>query len=189
MNNKVKSELMKTIKTSFIFLIIIGCQKSHKKPQLKEYSYSVESSSDSLDSALTMIIEENPIVGFGAAIVSPDSVFLQKGYGSSHLESDHRYTAQSIQPIASISKTFIGVSIMILVDQGKLSLDEPINDILPYDIYNPHFPEELITVRHLVTHTSTITDDFEDEDDSVFWLLENWKFPSQAFRPFTKRAL
>jgi CubicO group peptidase (beta-lactamase class C family) len=41
---------------------------------------------------------------------------------------------------------------------GKLQLDDPINNYLPFKVVNPHFPVDPITIRHLVTHTSAIVD-------------------------------
>ena len=60
---------------------------------------------------------------------------------------------------SSISKTFVALSILKLVEAKKLDLDDPINSILPYKINNPYYPNSPITVRHLLTHTSTIIDD------------------------------
>jgi CubicO group peptidase (beta-lactamase class C family) len=47
---------------------------------------------------------------------------------------------------------------MRAVQEGKLSLDEDINSYLPFRVINPHLPSERITLRHLATHTSSITD-------------------------------
>ena len=64
-----------------------------------------------------------------------------------------------MQNIASVSKTLIGVSIMKLVEEDRLSLDDEANRFLPFDIVNPHFPASPILIRHLATHTSSILDD------------------------------
>ena len=68
----------------------------------------------------------------------------------------------TIHVIASISKTFVGIAIMKLVESGKLKLDDPINDYLPFEIRSPHYPEVDITIRHLVTHTSSLNDEFDN---------------------------
>ena len=62
---------------------------------------------------------------------------------------------------------------MKLVDLGKLDLEEPINDIFPYNIKNPNYLNEQILVKHLVTHTSSIDDFDEGDNDSEHWLLED----------------
>ncbi|MEM9687305.1 MAG: serine hydrolase domain-containing protein, partial [Bacteroidota bacterium] len=43
-------------------------------------------------------------------------------------------------------------------EMGKLDLDDPIENYLPFKVTNPYHPQEKITIRHLATHTSTITD-------------------------------
>ena len=71
--------------------------------------------------------------------------------------------------IASISKTFTGVSIMKAVEQGKVSLDEDINSYLPFKVINPNFPNEKITLRHLATHTSGLADRYPFYTDSTYF--------------------
>ncbi len=60
--------------------------------------------------------------------------------------------------LASISKTFTGTALMQLVEDGVLELDTPVNDRLPFVVDNPHTEAEVITLRHLMTHTSSIRD-------------------------------
>jgi CubicO group peptidase (beta-lactamase class C family) len=63
--------------------------------------------------------------------------------------------------VGSIAKTVTGVAMMRAVQEGKLSLDQDINTYLPFRVVNPHYPNERITLRHLATHTSGITDRWE----------------------------
>lgn len=60
--------------------------------------------------------------------------------------------------IASISKIFVGIAIMQLVEKGKVTLDDNIEDYIGFDLRNPHFPSDMITIRHLLTHTSSLMD-------------------------------
>ncbi|MEN0045417.1 MAG: serine hydrolase domain-containing protein [Bacteroidota bacterium] len=126
---------------------------------------------DSLDQELQAFLKQSLFPGIAFSIVNEKEVVFQKGYGSANLEAKKAFTPQSIQPIASISKTFVGVALLKLVDQGKLDLDEAINDILPYPIIHPQFPDVPITVRHLATHTSGISNRFGENGDG-YWLLE-----------------
>lgn len=96
--------------------------------------------------------------GFATSIVSKDTLLYQNTKGYANIESKTPYSLQTVQSIASISKTFIGISLMMLIEEGKLTLDTPINDILPFEVTNPYFPNNPITLRHLATHTSTIND-------------------------------
>ena len=83
-------------------------------------------------------------MGFGVAIVGPEKTLYQAGFGYADLEAQKAYTANTIQNIASISKTFIGVSLLKAQDLNLLDLDEPINKYLDFKVVNPHFPEDTI---------------------------------------------
>ena len=63
--------------------------------------------------------------------------------------------------IASISKTFIGVSMMNAVERGLLNLDDDINKHLSFKVKNPYRPNKKIMVRHLLGHRSSIIDELE----------------------------
>ncbi len=111
------------------------------------------------------------LAGFGVAVFSTDSLYFENGYGYADLENKKTYTTNTIQNIGSISKTFIGVALMKTIEMGKFNLDTPINDILPFRVVHPKYPEAVISVRHLATHTSGIVD-FEKGYDRSY-VLEN----------------
>ena len=75
-------------------------------------------------------------------------------------------TEDTIFQLASVSKTFTGAAALLVVRQGKLSLEDRITK---------YFPEltayEGVTVRHLLNHTSGIPDYFDDAD----WFIDLWK--------------
>src|SRR5690606_2994267 len=73
-------------------------------------------------------------------------------------ETKEKYTENTIQHIASVSKTLIGIALMKAKEMGKLNLDDPIQDYLPFKVINPYYPDETITIRQLATHTSSIND-------------------------------
>ena len=81
----------------------------------------------------------------------------EAGYGSAILEADVPITPASIFHVASVSKQFTAMSIMLLVHDGKLSLDDDIRR------YLPEIPDygHRITIRHLLTHTSGLRDQWD----------------------------
>ena len=113
---------------------------------------------DSLTQALNELYTQGYINGFAVTLVNGSGPLYQKGFGYMDVASKKPYTDSTIQNIASISKTFIGISLMKAQELGKLKLDDPVNSYLPFKVINPYFPEKEITIRHLATHTSTITD-------------------------------
>lgn len=115
----------------------------------------------SLDSLITRSMDDAGIMGFGAAVIVDKRVVWMKGYGFTDWQRTRPFTRNTTAKVASVAKPFVGVSMMRAVKEGKLSLDADINQYLPFRVVNPHRPNERITLRHLATHTSGITDRWE----------------------------
>lgn len=130
-----------------------------------------QTAEEKLHFKLDSISNQGVLAGFGVSVFSSDTVLFQKGFGYADVENKKPYTAETIQNIGSISKTFTGVSLMKLVEMGKLSMNTSINDILPFKVIHPKHPDKEITIRHLATHTSGIID-FEKTYDKSY-VIEN----------------
>lgn len=153
---------------STLFLLAIITLISCKPKETSNEQSIVETYRDSLSQELIEIHKEGHINGFSVAIVNQHEVLYQAGIGYSNLNSKESYTENTIQNIGSVSKTFIGIALLKAQEMGKLSLDDPINKHLPFQVYNPSYPKEEITLRHLATHTSTILDtDYYDEKSYI----------------------
>jgi D-alanyl-D-alanine carboxypeptidase len=98
---------------------------------------------------------EHHIPGLSLAVLSKGEPIILQGYGFANLEHSVAATADTLYQIASVSKQFTATAIMLLVEEGKLTLDDPITDYFPDApaIWQP------ITVRHLLTHTSGLVRD------------------------------
>jgi CubicO group peptidase (beta-lactamase class C family) len=88
--------------------------------------------------------------------------------------------------VASISKLVAGIGVMRLVDQGKLDLDRDAGEYLGWPLRNPAFPDQKITLRMLMSHVSTVTDNADyilplDGDLSV--VLADKKAWDETHRP------
>jgi CubicO group peptidase (beta-lactamase class C family) len=118
-------------------------------------------SSRALDALIAERMAEVGVVGLGAAIIVNKEVVWTKGYGFSDQERTVPFTPNTLMNVGSVAKPFTGVAMMRAVNEGKLSLDQDINTYLPFRVVNPHQPTEKITLRHLATHTSGITDRWE----------------------------
>lgn len=112
----------------------------------------------SLDSVIAQRMADAGIMGLGAAIIVDRQIVWTKGYGFANYERTRPFTPSTIMNVGSIAKPFTGVAMMRAVQDGKLALDEDINRYLPFRVVNPLRPNERITLRHLATHTSGITD-------------------------------
>jgi CubicO group peptidase (beta-lactamase class C family) len=148
---------MKIVRTILLVLISISffsCNISKITKNSNPIVYT-----DSLTLALKNFQKHTLIPGFSTTIVNNKKVLYSKAFGYSNLKDSTLFTPMTINWIASISKTFVAFSIMKLVEEKKISLEDSINSILPYKIYNPYFPNSPIKIKHLLNHTSTIIDD------------------------------
>jgi len=113
---------------------------------------------DSLTAELEALRQQGHFVGFGVAIVNRQGALYQHGFGFADAQVHKPYSIHTIQNIASVSKTVIGLALLKAQELGRLKLDDSVNKYLPFRVVNPAFPQVPITLRHLATHTSGIRD-------------------------------
>lgn len=140
----------------FIGITLLSCNQNEKKKSTSSDENQIVK--ESLTTELDSIQKSGDINGFAVAIVDQKGVLYENGFGLSNTDTKEEYTENTIQHIASVSKTLIGVALMKAKEMGKLNLDDPIQEYLPFKVINPNFPKEVITIRHLATHTSGIND-------------------------------
>ncbi|WP_144281878.1 serine hydrolase domain-containing protein [Chryseobacterium echinoideorum] len=146
-----------------LFILALTCCKSGKQSIQEENLLQ----KDSLTNEIKAVSKTDVFNGFTVSIVNDKGTLYQKGFGFSDIKNQKKYTDATIQNIASISKTFVGLALLKAQELGKLKLDDPINKYLPFKVVNPNFPDVEITIRHLATHTSSIV-------DNDFYLSKNY---------------
>ncbi len=98
---------------------------------------------------------ENP--GVSVAVIKGGKIVFKDGYGSANLEYDIPIEPSTVFHVASVSKQFTVFSILLLQQEGKLSLDDDIRKHIPEV---PDFGTT-ISLRHLATHTSGLRDQWD----------------------------
>lgn len=112
---------------------------------------------DAIDRFVQAQLARHHVPGLALAVVRDGRVVRAQGYGLADIERGVRVTPETVFEIGSITKQFTAVALMLLVEQGKLALDDPIaSRIAPL----PNFPTawQGVTLRQLLTHTSSIPD-------------------------------
>lgn len=146
-------------KSTFLLIlgiVILSCnQNSSSETKKKNKANTI---SEELTAELKEIQKEGLINGFSVAIVNENGGLYKKGFGFADLHRKKGYSENTVQNIASISKTLIGIALLKAQEMGKLHLDDPIQKHLPFEVKNPYHPNEVITIKHLATHTSSILD-------------------------------
>lgn len=92
--------------------------------------------------------------GFALAIIKDGEIIYKRGYGTADLEHNVPISPNSVFDLASTSKQFTTICIVLLARQGKLSLDD---EVQKYISEMPQY-EYPLTIRHLIHHTSGIRD-------------------------------
>ena len=100
------------------------------------------------------LLDAYHLPGISIGLVRGDELVYSEAFGYADIESKAPASLSRHQRIASISKTLTGLCAMALVDEGHLSLDSRVVDLLPDVAFDG--PAEAMTLRHLLTHTSGI---------------------------------
>ena len=115
---------------------------------------AADPSQTEIDAFIRTQMREQRIPGLSLAVTIDNELIFTKGYGAANVELRSPALAESVYEVASLTKQFVAVAVLLLNQDGKLSLDDPVSR---------HLPEappawEKITLRHLLTHTSGIPD-------------------------------
>ncbi|HUM47845.1 MAG TPA: serine hydrolase [Chitinophagales bacterium] len=118
----------------------------------------VSAPAQSLDQELADIVNSYQLMGMSVVKVCEGEIDFSKGYGLADFDDGVPVSDSTLYRIASISKSVTATALMLLYDQGLFGLDDDINAYLGYSIRNWHYPNDPITFRMLLSHTSTIVD-------------------------------
>jgi len=84
--------------------------------------------------------------GFAVAIADEKGTLYARGFGYSIVGTNEKYTENTTQQIASVSKTSIGLVLMKTQKMGKLKWDDSIQNYLPFQVISPFRPSAEITI-------------------------------------------
>ena len=90
--------------------------------------------------------------GVAAAVVTDEAVLFQKGFGTTSIEDGEAVDVHTAFAIASTTKAMVAMGVLILVDEGHLSLDDPITNHIPELHFADSYMDQEITVRDLLAH-------------------------------------
>lgn len=97
-------------------------------------------------------------VGLSVVVVKDNRIVYNHNFGYKNLETGEPVTDNTMFRIASISKSFSATSMMQLIEQGKVSLDTDVSTLAGFKIRNPKYPDIVITLEMLMSHTSSLND-------------------------------
>jgi len=138
-----------------------------------------------VDEAVRAQMQEQNIPGVSLAVMRDGKIIKAMGYGLANVELNVPVEPHMVFHSGSLAKAFTATAVMMLVEEGKIGLDDKISKYLPE---SPAKWNE-VTIRRLLTHTSGIRDYFGEDGDELFDLHQNFtedelvrKFAAQTMR-------
>ncbi|MEO8473624.1 MAG: serine hydrolase domain-containing protein [Chryseolinea sp.] len=114
--------------------------------------------------------------GGAILVMRNDSVIFSNGYGLANMVTKEPITTTTLFNLGSITKTFVANSILMLHEQGKLSIEDSLFRFFP-EFKNKAIAQK-VKIKHLLTHTSGLPDSRHVSDNNEFYLTakdqENW---------------
>jgi CubicO group peptidase (beta-lactamase class C family) len=122
---------------------------------------NAQSDNPELDKFLIKKMKKSDRIGMQAAYIADGELTWVGSYGIKTFQTTDKINDSTLFMVASISKPVTALALMKLYDQGKLRLDDDIDDYLSFSLRNPNFPEDKITFRMLLSHVASIRDNWD----------------------------
>src|SRR5262249_53663897 len=114
---------------------------------------------DELRARIAEVLARERVPGVGLALVDRDGRIWSGGVGVADVASGRPVDADTVFRIASITKSFVGIGVMRLVEQGRLSLDRPLRETIgDAGIVNPWDAVAPVTLAQVLEHTAGLDD-------------------------------
>lgn len=138
----------------FVAMVLVPCASMAAEPEVQAVTKAVQ-----------VHIDRNEVAGAVALVVTPDRIVHHAVAGQADLAAKAPMTLDSMFWIASMSKPVTACAIMMLQDEGRLSIDDPVAKYLPElaDVKTADGKPGKLTLKHLLTHTSGLAEPTQEE--------------------------
>lgn len=120
-----------------------------------------------LEGYIPQRMRDGHVPGLSIALIRDGQVVWVQGFGVANTITREPVTPETVFEVASNSKVVTAYTALRLVEQGRLSLDEPVSDYLSEPWLPPSEYGDQITLRHLASHSSGLTDNILPVDKSI----------------------
>jgi CubicO group peptidase (beta-lactamase class C family) len=129
-------------------------EKSSQKDSPLRLTESTEVIVSDLESFIPQYMREQGIPGVAVALIREGKVVWRNGFGVGNILTRQSVTSEMLFEVASNSKAVTAYIALRMVDEGSLSLDEPLNNYLPEPWLPPSEYIDTISLRHVLSHSS-----------------------------------
>jgi len=157
---------------------------------------SLEDKTNSLRKSIQKEVKTNRIPSLVAIILNEDGIQEKFIYGYYNTEYKKVPSLSTSYLLASLSKTITATAVMQLVQEGKINIENDINEYLPYSLRNPRDDKTPITTYMLLTHRAGLAEPKEKEEPEYYTLffpesstpelgdwLKNYLYPKKSIFP------
>lgn len=152
---------MKTIILFFVLALSVSCANINQKTSTNS---TLETKLDSLFDPV--FSADKP--GGSILVMQGDETLFQKSYGLADLNTKEKITENTVFNTGSISKTFVSNGILILEQEGLLSIEDGLNNY--FDDFDSEIIAEKVTIKHLLSHSSGLPDLRKVSDNTEFFM-------------------
>ena len=150
-----------------LFIVFNSCNTKIDKEAISNFSNDIEK-----------LKEYYQIPGMSVLILKDNKIVLEKHLGFADLDTKNLIDSSTVFPIASLTKMFSGVVLLQLADEGKLSLEDPINKYIP----NLEIDDSVL-VKHIASHTS------QGKPGENFYYSSRFGWLTQVIEKASKKSL
>lgn len=129
-----------------------------KRPTADKHSPALETLAADLERLLPRLMDEAKLPGLSIAIVRNGKLFWQRGFGVKDNATKEPVDNDTVFEAASVSKTVFAYAVMKLCEKGTIGLDTPLTKYAPKRFLEGDPRLDLITARHVLSHTSGFQD-------------------------------
>lgn len=122
------------------------------------FMITAQAQDSAVEGAIQDIMKKHQLAGVSVAVVNKSNITYSGAFGKRDRSTGEPLEESDLFRIASISKSFTATALMQLVEAGKLSLDDDFSDLIGFRVRNPKFPDKVITLRMVLSHTSSVND-------------------------------
>ncbi len=121
-------------------------------------SLNVVAQNEKIEARIDSLMKRYNMVGLSTAVVKNGKIIYTHSFGLKNIATQTSLNNTDLFRIASISKSFSATSIMQLVEAKRISLNDDVSKLIGFTVRNPKFPDKIITVKMLLSHTSSLND-------------------------------
>lgn len=110
------------------------------------------------DKEVSAIVKDMNVVGLSTAVVSGNKIVFTKGYGVKNLETQEPMTTDAYFKIGYCGRVLVPIAIFQCYDSGLINLSDDVSKYLGFELRNPEYPDDKITISHLLKQTSSLMD-------------------------------